>query len=109
MALFDGNVIAITGAASGIGLATAHLLASRSAKLSIADINASALEQAEKDLKEKFPDLHVHRYVLDVSKEEEVQSWIENIIHLYGRLDGAANLAGIIGTPLPFPSPLKYC
>ncbi|CAO2651937.1 Nn.00g002200.m01.CDS01 [Neocucurbitaria sp. VM-36] len=97
MALFNGRVIAITGAASGIGLATAHLLASRNATLSIADVNAAALEKAEKELKQRFPNVDILLYVLNVSREEEVQKWIETVMTVYGRLDGAANLAGVIG------------
>ncbi|KAH7385998.1 3-oxoacyl-reductase [Pyrenochaeta sp. MPI-SDFR-AT-0127] len=97
MTLFNGRVIAITGAASGIGLATAHLLASRNATLSIADVNSVALEEAEKALKQRFPSVEILPYVLNVSKEEEVQKWIETIVNVYGRLDGAANLAGVIG------------
>ena len=38
MASLDGNVIAITVAASGIGFTTAHLLASRGASVSLADL-----------------------------------------------------------------------
>lgn len=97
MALLDGRVIAITGAASGIGLATAHLLASRNATISIADVNAAALDKAEKELRQRFPNADILPYVLNVSQEEQVQKWIETIIAVYGRLDGAANLAGVIG------------
>ncbi|KAF1359825.1 NAD(P)-binding protein [Lizonia empirigonia] len=97
MALFNDRVIAITGAASGIGLATARLLASRGAKLSLADLNAFALEKTEEDIKQKFPSVQILRYVLNVSKEDEVQKWIEETMNVFGRLDGAANLAGVIG------------
>ena len=38
MASLDGNVIAITVAASGIGFTTAHILASRGASVSLADL-----------------------------------------------------------------------
>jgi NAD(P)-dependent dehydrogenase (short-subunit alcohol dehydrogenase family) len=34
---------------------------------------------------------------LDVSKYEEVNQWIENTVKEFGRLDGAANVAGIAG------------
>jgi NAD(P)-dependent dehydrogenase (short-subunit alcohol dehydrogenase family) len=97
MASFAGRVIAITGAASGIGLATAHLLASRNATLAISDIDSANLAKVEQDLRQKFPSLQILPYVLDVSKEEQVQKWIEAIMSAYGRLDGAANLAGVIG------------
>jgi NADPH:quinone reductase-like Zn-dependent oxidoreductase len=45
MASLQGKVIAITGAASGIGLALAHLAGSRGARLAIADIQESQLEK----------------------------------------------------------------
>ncbi|KAI1033339.1 hypothetical protein LB503_008635 [Fusarium chuoi] len=50
MSSFDGKTIAITGAASGIGLAVAKLLASRCAQLSLADMNKAGLKDALKSL-----------------------------------------------------------
>lgn len=105
MALFGGRVIAITGAASGIGLATAHLLAFRGAKLSLADHNAAALRKAEQEIQERFPSVQILQCVLDVSREEEVQHWIEKTLSVFGQLDGAANLAGVIGTTISICSP----
>lgn len=97
---FTSRVIAMTGAASGIGLATAHLLASRGATLSLADVNAEALEKTEKDIKEKYPNVDVLRCVLDVRKENEIEAWVKQTIQVFGHLDGCANLAGVIGTLL---------
>lgn len=108
MALFNGRVIAITGAASGIGLATAHLLASQGATLSIADVNAGALDNTERDLRAKYPSAGILSYVVDVRNEEQVAKWIETTIDVFGRLDGAANLAGVIGTPRALPDPLPH-
>lgn len=102
MALFNGRVIAITGGASGIGLATAHLLASRGATLSLADMNEVALQKVTTELKGKYS-CEVLPYVLDVRKEEQVQKWIETIVNVYGRLDGAANVAGVIGESCTIP------
>lgn len=45
MASLEGKVIAITGAASGIGLALSHLAGARGARLAIADIQAVKLEK----------------------------------------------------------------
>lgn len=101
MPAFAGRVIALTGAASGIGLATAYLLAAQGATLSIADVNAKALETAEREIKQKHPATQILPYVLDVSQEEQVQKWIETVMSVYGRLDGAANLAGVIGMSQP--------
>ena len=92
----SGKVIAITGAASGIALATAHLLASRGATLSIADLQEAALTKVASELRERHR-VPVHSFALDVRSREAVDSWIAEIIKKFGRLDGAANLAGVIG------------
>ncbi|KAH7162101.1 3-oxoacyl-reductase [Dactylonectria estremocensis] len=90
-----GKVIAITGAASGIGLATAKLLASRGAQISIADVSQEGLEKAQKDIESEFK-ADVLAFPLDVRKYDQVAAWIEQTVKRFGRLDGAANLAGVI-------------
>jgi NAD(P)-dependent dehydrogenase (short-subunit alcohol dehydrogenase family) len=97
MALFNGRVIAVTGAASGIGLATTHLLASRGASLSLAGQNEARLGEVERDIRGKYPSVEVLTYMVDVRKEEGVKRWIEVTMEKFGRLDGAANMAGVIG------------
>ncbi|KAH9910049.1 short-chain dehydrogenase [Xylariomycetidae sp. FL2044] len=91
----DGMVFAITGGASGIGLATAQILSKRGATVCIADIDPAAMAKAET----YFAPLNVPFTItkVDVSKKDEVESWIDGIVQGYGRLDGAANVAGIIG------------
>jgi NAD(P)-dependent dehydrogenase (short-subunit alcohol dehydrogenase family) len=91
------KVIAITGGASGIGLATAHLLASRGALLSLADLNASSLESAVASIKTQTPKASVMIFSLDVRNVTRVDDWIAATVKQYGRLDGAVNLAGVIG------------
>lgn len=91
----EGKVFAITGGASGIGLSTAKTISSRGATVCIADIDPKAMQEAEEYFKEKNVPFTVSK--VDVSQREEVDSWIEGIVEKYGRLDGAANVAGIIG------------
>ncbi|KAH8650069.1 ABA4 protein [Xylariales sp. PMI_506] len=92
---FSGKVIALTGAASGIGLATAHLLASRGAKLSLADVQKDALERAQAEIQAQHQ-AEVLIFPVDVRKYADVQEWTDATVKHFGRLDGAANLAGVI-------------
>ncbi|KAI8622964.1 3-oxoacyl-reductase [Xylariaceae sp. FL1651] len=96
---FANKVIALTGAASGIGLATAHTLASRGAKLSLADIQLEGLENVMSDLQSKYG-AEVIISKVDVRKYDDVDAWIGNTIQTFGKLDGAANLAGVISRNL---------
>jgi NAD(P)-dependent dehydrogenase (short-subunit alcohol dehydrogenase family) len=93
---FTNRVIAITGAASGIGLATAHLLASRGASLSLADLQAPALEKTRTEILAKHPGTDIFTFALDVRDYAKVEQWIQQTMEKFGKLDGAANLAGVI-------------
>jgi 5,10-methylene-tetrahydrofolate dehydrogenase/methenyl tetrahydrofolate cyclohydrolase len=92
----SNKVIVLTGGASGIGRATALLLASLGAKLSIADLQQEALESVAKEIKAAG-----HGDVLttkvDVRQADAVEAWIQETVKWAGRIDGAANLAGVIG------------
>lgn len=91
----SGKVVAITGGASGIGLATAFLLASRGATLSLADVSEPGLETASKAIKSKH-NVEVLTCALDVRNTQQVDAWIQETIAQFGKLDGAANIAGVI-------------
>lgn len=91
----EGKVYAITGGASGIGLATAKNLSSKGAIVCIADVDADALEKADQYFSQSAPNKYSIAKV-DVSKRDEVDAWIEGIVSEHGRLDGAANIAGVI-------------
>jgi len=91
---FKGKVIAITGGASGIGLATAKLLGRAGAKLSLADVNEEALKKTVAAL-EAAGGTAIGIKV-DVRDSDNVDSWIKQTVKKYGKLDGAVNLAGII-------------
>jgi NAD(P)-dependent dehydrogenase (short-subunit alcohol dehydrogenase family) len=92
----QGKVIAITGAGSGIGLATARETAARGAKLSLCDINEKAVQKVVDELKGKTD---VIGRKVDVSSSKSVDEWIAETIKHFGKLDGAANVAGVEGPP----------
>jgi NAD(P)-dependent dehydrogenase (short-subunit alcohol dehydrogenase family) len=76
-----------------MGLATAKLLASRGAIISLADINEEAVKTATNSL----PGSDQHMYtVIDVRESKTVDAWIESTMLKLGKLDGAVNMAGII-------------
>ena len=94
MASFEGKVIAITGGASGIGLATAKLLASRGAKVSIADLHQD-LENIANSVIEDSGNNQVIATKVDVRSTDSVSAWIDRTVQQFGQLDGAANVAGV--------------
>jgi len=96
----EGKVIAITGGASGIGLALARLLISRGAIVSIADVSQANLDSASKSLNSEVSDgdESILTCQCDVRKLKQVREWVEQTIEKFGKLDGAANLAGVMSS-----------
>lgn len=96
MSSLAGKVFAITGGASGMGLATARMLAEAKARaVAIGDFNTKNFEAVTKELQGINPELKVLTTKLDVASSESVDSWIEAIISEFGALDGAVNAAGV--------------
>lgn len=90
---FSGQVALVTGAASGMGLATAKSFAASGAHVVLADVNRAALQTATEQLK---ADGHeVIGVVCDVSDEAQVEAMVEEAVSAFGRLDCAFNNAGI--------------
>jgi NAD(P)-dependent dehydrogenase (short-subunit alcohol dehydrogenase family) len=91
------RVAIVTGAASGIGQATAIRLASEGAKVLASDINAEGLadtlEIANKAAAEGGECI---THVADVSNEADAANTIATAVEAFGRLDGIANIAGML-------------
>lgn len=96
MASLQGKVIAVTGAAGGIGSATAAFLASRGATLSLADMDSKALDQIAGELRLKYK-VDVMATKVDVSSSDQVNNWIASTVKHFSKLSGAVNLAGTVG------------
>lgn len=96
MSTLKDKVIAVTGAAGGIGSATAQVLAARGAKLSLADVDADALEQLSAEIRAKYG-AEVIATTVDVSNSNQVDRWIASTVKHFSTLSGAVNLAGVLG------------
>lgn len=105
MASFQDKLVVISGAASGIGRATAKLLASRGALLSLSDINAAGLQAVKAELDKTAPagNNNIITAVVDVRSQEAVDAWIRDAVAHFGgrKIAAAANLAGVTGVPAP--------
>jgi meso-butanediol dehydrogenase/(S,S)-butanediol dehydrogenase/diacetyl reductase len=91
---FDGKVAFVTGAAAGIGRATALRLASEGASVYLVDIALEGLEETA-SLCEKM-EAEVVFASCDISSEEDVKSNVQACIDRFGRLDTLCNIAGIL-------------
>jgi NAD(P)-dependent dehydrogenase (short-subunit alcohol dehydrogenase family) len=93
----NGKRTLITGAAQGLGLATAKLFGERGARVALADLNGAAVEQAVDEVGDGAISLRC-----DVTKPEEVQRAIADTVAAFGGLDVMVNNAGIeIAKPIP--------
>lgn len=87
----------------GLGQATAMEAAKEGAKLSLVDLNADALAQAKQEIATQYPNAEVLTVNADVSKEAEVQKYVDETYKQYNRIDGFYNNAGIEGKQALIP------
>ncbi len=91
------KTVIITGAAMGLGLASAKDLAEKGANLVLVDYNEKALEEVNKSLSLEFPGIKILTIVADVSNEKSVKDYVNKTVSYFGRIDGFYNNAGIEG------------
>ena len=90
---FEHKVALITGAASGIGLATAKAFAQAGASVVLADVNeAAARAAAEALVAEGHQAIGIR---CDVAEIDQVEAMVKETVATFGRLDAAFNNAGI--------------
>ncbi|GAC32574.1 SDR family oxidoreductase [Paraglaciecola polaris] len=89
-----GSVIAITGAAQGLGRAMAQEFAQQGASVALIDMQQEPLEQAAKELRNLG--IKAEYYVVNVTNEAEVEVAFADIAMEFGQLNGLINSAGIM-------------
>lgn len=90
---FEKSVALVTGAASGMGLATAKAFAAAGASVVMADVNEVAVAQAADQLIADGYDAMA--VCCNVADEAQVKAMVERTVAVYGQLDFAFNNAGI--------------
>jgi 3-oxoacyl-[acyl-carrier protein] reductase len=92
---FKDKVVIVTGAARGIGAATAWAFARRGATAIIVDINGEGAEKVASDIKAKG--FNAVAYTTDVSDVIAVDKLVEDVFRKFGRIDILVNNAYISG------------
>ena len=96
---YEGEVALVTGAASGMGLATAQAFAEAGAAVVLADYRVELVEQEAEKL--RASSARALALACDVSDEAQVAAMIERTVAEFGRLDAAFNNAGVMAKLAP--------
>jgi rhamnulose-1-phosphate aldolase/alcohol dehydrogenase len=95
-----GKVALITGAAGGIGSATANKFLSEGCCVVLTDIDTSALEAKKEEFIKKFGKDVVHSIAMNVTSEKEVRKAVSNSINTFGGIDILVANAGFSSAAL---------
>lgn len=99
MAEFDGKVVLVTGASSGIGRASALMYASQGASVVVSDINEAGGNETVREIRDRGGKAVFVQ--ADVSQPADNQRMVQETLKQFGRLDIAFNNAGIGGETNP--------
>jgi len=89
----DAKVAIVTGAAGGIGEAAARAIGKRSARIAVADLRATAAEEAATRLQSEG--LIAEPVTVDITDRASVNAMVESVLKRWGRIDVLVNNAGI--------------
>ena len=89
----EGKVALITGAASGMGKATAFVFAEAGARVVVSDVNEKQIDEVAKEISSS--EGSCLKQVLDVTSQENINAAVTNVIKEFDQLDILINNAGI--------------
>lgn len=92
MSHLDGRVIAIAGAAGGLGPAVCERLAAAGATLCCTDVAQERLDGLASEL--ALPDERFDGRAVDLLDEDAARAWRETVVDRFGRVDGLLHLVG---------------
>jgi 3-oxoacyl-[acyl-carrier protein] reductase len=91
----EGKVAIVTGAASGMGRATAHLFSDEGAKVAVVDIGQSRVDAVVAEIHEAHGPGAAHGWVCDVSDHGAIHRLVADVVAHFGGIDILVNNAGI--------------
>ena len=103
----EGKVAIVTGGARGVGAAEARLLACEGAKVAIGDVLEADGKAVEVEIAETGGQALF--IPLDVTKEPDWSSALEQVVARFGKLDILVNNAGISSRAFPDPTDIDGC
>src|ERR1700680_686523 len=95
MSSLSGKIAIVTGAGSGIGQATADVLAPRGVSVVVADINSDAVKRVVQGRRDDG--LHATGAAVDVADEGQIQAMVDTAVREFGGLDILHNNAALTG------------
>lgn len=90
MNALDGRVIAVAGAAGGLGPSVVEALAAAGARVALTDRDEGRLTEVARDL----PAERVDRQVVDLLDADAAQAWADGLVERFGAVHGVAHLVG---------------
>ncbi|MEY4677528.1 MAG: hypothetical protein RI992_243 [Actinomycetota bacterium] len=103
---YDGQVVIVTGAASGIGKSAAELIASRGAKVVCVDLNQLGVDQTVTSILNLGG--KAESAVLDISNQKGITDFISQTVGKDKRIDALINCAGYPGPTGKFVEEINW-
>lgn len=104
----DGRVAIVTGAASGMGRSTAHLLADEGARVVVADLGHERVGAVVDEIRAAHGADAAFGVVTDVGDTEQLAQLVEQTVEWTGRLDIVVNNAGVSTINSPFQDAVEF-